>query len=94
MLAHGGPVIVPAVAQHVQPVLHVQPQIPLQHVPVPHGYMQEIQAQLVGAPIHNILGALHDVPPPPAPYIPAVGAAHDESDDDYQEPQPPVGFLE
>lgn len=93
MQANGGPANEPAVAQ---PVQHVQPQIPIQHVPAPHGYMQDIQAQLAGAPIHNILGALHDVPPPPAPYAPVGGAAQaqDESDDDYEEPQPPVGFLE
>lgn len=84
MQANGGQLNMPAVAQNLN-----LPAV----LAVPNNE-QEAEAQLAEAAIEDAfaLGVIHPVPLPPAPYVPA-GAVY-ESDDDYEDPDPPVELLE
>ena len=55
--------------------------------------MQNIEAQEPGADAQVALGLVDPVPLP-APYIPAGEVGYYDSDDDYEEPDPPLEFLE
>lgn len=83
MQANGGQDNQPAVALPLNP----------QPMPNDEDNMQEVEAQVPGAAVEVALGLAHPVPVPP-PYILAGGVGHYDSDDDYEEPDPPLEFLE
>lgn len=79
MQANGGLANQPAVAQNVNPQAVAAAPFNEQG---PHAQPDEIADQDVFA-----LDLLHQEPPPPAPFVPGA-------DDQYEDPGPPIEFLE
>lgn len=89
MHANGGQGNPPAVAQLPNPQNADQPELNENQ-----DIIQVAEVEDEGEAAHLAIGVLPQHVPLPAPYIPGDDQGHYDSDDDYQEPDPPLEFLE